>query len=227
MTDLALTVRKVWPGASGGAVFTGQDEAGTLHRVVADAAVIHRPPVIGERWEVAGPLRTHPRFGPQVHAQRAVPVRPKGELLRRFLAGNRAFQGVGEARARRLWDAFGEGLHDLLGAGATTRLSTVLGPDLAASLVDAWRESRGEAKVIRWLEDHHFPVALAAKVLRLWGADAADKVAENPYRMLAVAGWTRVDAAALDAGADPDCPERRIAGSMCMGSFVAATMTTP
>ncbi|BDU71419.1 AAA family ATPase [Mesoterricola silvestris] len=211
MTDLALTVCKVWPGASGGAVFTGQDEAGTLHRVVADAAVIHRPPAIGERWEVVGPLRTHPRFGPQVQAQRAVPVCPKGVLLQRFLAGNRAFQGIGEARARRLWDAFGEGLHDLLDAGDTPRLSSVLGPDLAASLVDAWRESLEEAKAIRWLEGYHFPVALAAKALRLWGADTADKLAENPYRMLAVAPWTRVDAAALDAGVDTDCPERRIA----------------
>ena len=211
MTDLALTVRKVWPGTGGGAVFTGQDGDGTLHRVVADAAVLHRPPVIGERWDVTGPVRTHTRYGPQVHAERAVPAHPKGELLRRFLAQNRAFQGVGEARAKRLWDAFGEELHDLLDAGNAPRLAEVLGPDLAATLVDAWRESQGEARVVRWLEDHRFSTGLATKVMRLWGAEAADKVAENPYRMLAVAGWSRVDAAALDAGAPPDCPERWIA----------------
>jgi len=211
VTDLALTVRKVWPGTSGGAVFTGQDEAGTLHRIVADADVIHRPPLIGERWDVAGPTRVHPRFGPQVHAQRAVPVHPKGEHLRRFLARNKVFQGVGEARTRLLWDAFGEGLHDLLDAGDAPRLSSVLGPDLAASLVGTWKEFQGEARVIRWLEDHHLPIGLATKALRLWGADASHRLAENPYRMLAVAGWTRVDAAALDAGADPECPERRIA----------------
>lgn len=211
MTDLALTVRMVWPGARGGAVFTGQDEAGRLHRVVAGAAILHRPPVIGERWEVAGPIQIHTRYGPQVHAERAVPVRPQGELLRRFLARNRAFQGVGEVRARRLWDAFGEGLHDLLDAGNVAQVATVLGEDLAASLVEAWRETQGEAKVIRWLEEHKFSVVLATKVLHLWGTDAAEKIAENPYRMLAVTGWARVDAAAMDAGADLDCPERRIA----------------
>jgi exodeoxyribonuclease V alpha subunit len=211
VTDLALTVRKVWPGASGGAVFTGQDEAGTLHRVVADGTVLHRAPLVGERWDVAGPTQVHPRFGPQVHAQRAVPLHAKGEHLRRFLARNKVFQGVGEARTRCLWDAFGEGLHDLLDAGDAPRLASVLGPDLAASLVDTWKGFQGEARVIRWLEDHHFPLALATKALRMWGADAADRLAENPYRMLAVAGWSRVDAAALDAKADPDCPERRIA----------------
>jgi exodeoxyribonuclease V alpha subunit len=209
--DLALTIRKVWPGRQGGAAFTGQDEAGTLHRVVANAAVLHRPPGIGERWEVAGFIQIHPRFGPQVQAQRAVPVRPQGELLRRFLAQNKAFHGVGDAKARRLWDAFGEGLHELLDAGDAPRLAEVLGADLATVLVDAWAESQGEARVVRWLEVHQFPVALAARVMRLWGADAANRIAENPYRMLAVAGWSRVDAAALDAGADPGCPERRIA----------------
>jgi exodeoxyribonuclease V alpha subunit len=209
--DLALTIRKVWPGPGGGAIFLGRDEGGTTHMVVADGTVLHRPPVVGERWDVAGPVHVHPKYGTQIQAQRAVPVRPQGELLRRFLAGNRAFQGVGEVRARRLWDTFGDGLHDLLDAGNTTRLAEVLGTDLASSLVDAWKEAQGEAKVVRWLEDHKFPVALATKVMRLWGRDAADRIAENPYRMLAIAGWTQVDATALDAGADPDCPERRIA----------------
>lgn len=211
MTDLALTICKVWPGRQGGAVFTGQDEHGTLHRVMAEASVLHRPPGLGERWDVAGFIRVHPKYGPQIHAKRAVPTRPKGELLRRFLAQNRAFQGVGDARARKLWEAFGEALYGLLDAGNAERLAEVLGPDLAASLVDAWKESQAEAKVIRWLEDHCFPVAMATKVMRLWGVDAPEKIGENPYRMLAVAGWTRVDSAALDAGASPDCPERRIA----------------
>jgi len=229
MTDLTLTVRKVWPGRQGGAIFTGQDEAGTLHRVVADTAILLRPPGIGERWEVAGPVRVHPHYGKQVHADRAVPVRPPGELLRRFLARNKAFQGVGEARALRLWDAFGEGLHDLLDAGNSVRLAEVLGADLAASLVDNWRESQGEAKVVRWLEGHQFPVTLAVKVMRLWGVDAADKIAGNPYRMLAVAGWIRVDAAALDAGADPDCPERRIAAveAICYRALADQHTTIP
>jgi exodeoxyribonuclease V alpha subunit len=173
--------------------------------------------MIGERWEVTGRIRIHSRYGPQVHAERALPVRPQGELLRRFLARNQAFQGVGEARARRLWDAFGEGLYDLLDAGDVVQVTTVLGADLATSLVEAWRESQGEAKVIRWLEEHKFPVTLATKVLRLWGRDAAEKIAENPYRMLAVAGWARVDAAALDTGADPDCHERRIAAVESVG----------
>ena len=211
MTDLTLTVRKVWPGTSGGAVFTGQDDDGALHRVVADAAVLYRPPGIGERWDVAGPVRINPRFGPQVHAERAVPIRVQGELLLRFLARNQAFQGVGEARARRLWDAFGEGLNAILDTGDVPRLAEVLGPDLATSLVDAWRESQAEVSVVRWLEVHRFPVGLAIKVMRLWGVNAADKISANPYRMLAVAGWTSVDSAALDAGAPPGCPERRVA----------------
>ncbi|MCM2250619.1 MAG: ATP-dependent RecD-like DNA helicase [Geothrix sp.] len=206
-----LTIQQVWPGRQGGAVFTGKDDQGKLHRVVAAATVLHRPPGRGEQWDVAGPAKVHPRYGAQIHAERAIPVRPQGELLRRFLARNKAFLGVGEARARKLWDHFGETLYGLLDGQDASSLAEVLGEPLAASLVEAWGETRAEAEVVRWLEAHGFPVALATKVSRLWGVAAPEKIAENPYRMLAVAGWARVDAAALDAGAPPDCPERRIA----------------
>ncbi|MDE3245116.1 MAG: AAA family ATPase [Acidobacteriota bacterium] len=211
MTDLVLTIRRIWPGRLGGAVFTGQDAGGLLHRVVADAGVLHRPPGQGEQWTVAGSTRHHPKYGAQIHAERATPLRPQGELLRRFLAQSKAFQGIGDARARKLWDQFGENLYALLDGKEIGPLGEVLGADLAASLVEAWRECQSEGEVVRWLEQHGFPATLATKVMRLWGVDAPRKIADNPYRMLAVAGWARVDAAALDAGAPPDCPERRIA----------------
>ena len=211
MNDLVLTVRNVWPGRYGGAVFTGADTTGTMHRIVADARVLHRPPIPGEQWSVAGKPQTHLRYGVQIHADQAVPIRPTGELIQRFLARNRAFQGVGEVKARNLWDRFRDSLYDLLDGEDVDTLAEILGDNLARSLVEAWKGFKAEVGVVRWLEQHGFPVGLAVKVMRLWGIDAPEKISENPYRMLAIASWAKVDAAALDAGAPPDCPERRIA----------------
>jgi len=211
VTTLALTVRKVWPGSQGGAVFTGLDDSGALHRVVAAPKALHRIPLAGEHWEVEGPIRAHYKFGPQIHAEWAVPVRPQGEVLRRFLAQNPNFQQIGETRARRLWEVFGEDLPSLLDTGNNPLLADILGDKLATSLIEAWRLSRGETRAVRWLDEHKFPVSLATKALRLWGVDAAEKIAENPYRLLAIADWPLVDAAALDAGASPYSPERLVA----------------
>jgi len=206
-----LTVSQVWPGPKGGAVFRGKSPDGTTHKVIASEKVISRPPKPGESWRVQGEARAHPKWGPQLEASLAVPVVPEGEHLRRFLARNRAFQGVGEVRARKLWDRFGIGLYALLDAKDTAPLAEVIGEEVADSLVLVWEETRAEARVVEWLDKHGFPVRLASKVIKLWGPLAPEKVQENPYRMLAIAGWSQVDTAAKLLGIPADAENRRIA----------------
>jgi exodeoxyribonuclease V alpha subunit len=211
MTPLIVTVKRVWPGALGGAVFTGTDEGGNAHRIVASKDVIHRAPNPGECWTIRGEPKTHSRFGLQIHAVHAMLLRPKGELLTRFLARNRAFQGIGEVRARKLWSVFGGGLYDLLDTKELAPISEILGEELAKRLLQTWEEFRAEAQVTRWLEEQSFPVRLATKVIRLWGTEAPAKIQENPYRLLAVAEWDQVDAVALDLGVHPEAPIRWVA----------------
>ena len=211
MISLTVTVQQVWPWPKGGAVFTGKDDEGKHHRVLASRLVLHRPPNVGETLAIEGTTQVHPHFGLQFKADKVTPVRPQGELLQRFLARNKAFQGVGEIRARKLWEAFGEGLYGLLDGKELPPLAGVLGENQAKSLLEAWEENQAEGQVVRWLEAHGFKAPLAVKVMRLWGTEAPQKIQENPYRMLAVAGWERVDEAALGLGVKAEADVRRIA----------------
>ncbi|GLH68230.1 AAA family ATPase [Geothrix edaphica] len=211
MTELTLTVSQVWLGPKGGAVFQGKDQAGATHKVIASENVISRPPRPGEFWRVQGENRTHPKWGLQLEATLAIPMVPEGEHLRRFLARNRAFQGVGDVRAKMLWEKFGKGLIALLDAKDALSLAEVIGEEVAGTLVQAWEEARAEARVVEWLDQKGFPVRLAAKVVKLWGALAPEKIQENPYRMLAVAGWEQVDRAAQLIGFPQDAEARQIA----------------
>ncbi|BDU70862.1 AAA family ATPase [Mesoterricola silvestris] len=211
MTELALTISRVWRGPKGGAVFLGKDPKGDFHKVVASEKVLSRPPRPEESWRVQGETETHPIWGLQIVASLAVPVVPEGEHLRRFLARNRAFQGVGEIRAGKLWEKFRNGLVDLLDAKDTKSLAEVVGAEIAETLAAAWEETRAEARVVEWLDMHGFPVRLAGKVIKLWGPLAPEKVEENPYRMLAVAGWSEVDTAARLMGVPSDADTRRVA----------------
>jgi exodeoxyribonuclease V alpha subunit len=99
----------------------------------------------------------------------------------------------------------------LLDAKDRTSIGGVIGDEVADSLISAWEETRAEARVVEWLDKFGFPARLAGKVVKLWGAHAPEKVQENPYRMLAVARWDQVDAAAKLLGVHLDAEIRQIA----------------
>jgi exodeoxyribonuclease V alpha subunit len=124
----------------------------------------------------------------------------RGRLLVSYLAGNRAFKGIGVARASALWGQFGGQLYDILERGDAQTLSLILGESIASELITAWSEKQAEGKVIEWLDEHGFNARLAHKVIKIWGAEAVIKLGDNPYRMLAFAPWPTVDATAHSLG---------------------------
>lgn len=134
-----------------------------------------------------------------------------GDTIVRHLAEGPAFEGIGYATAARLWKTFGDELYRLLGNGDVARLTQVLSEERAERLVLAWRENLAEGDVVVWLGEHGFPAHLAKKIVKLWGADAAAKLREQPYLMMALADWAVVDAAGRRIGIAPDDPRRLVA----------------
>lgn len=129
----------------------------------------------------------------------------------RHLAERPEFVGIGYAKSARLGEAFGDDLAKVLGSGDPGPLVPVLGEDLAASLIEAWMIDLARGDVLVWLAENGFESRLAHKVVRLWGADAAKVLTENPYVMMALTGFHRVDAAARRLGWDRDHPFRLVA----------------
>lgn len=138
---------------------------------------------------------------------------PSGDLLVRFLATDPAFPGIGVARAAQLREAFGDELARVLGSGDASLLEGVLGRDLAETLSACWREHLARADVVVWLAELGFESFLAAKAVRFWGAGAPKVLRENPYVLLAIAGWDKVDAAARCLGFGSRHPARQVAAA--------------
>jgi exodeoxyribonuclease V alpha subunit len=134
-----------------------------------------------------------------------------GTTLVRHLADDPDFRGIGYATAAKLWSAFGEDLYSILGNGDAAPLTDLLGAERAESLVQAWQEKLAEGDVVIWLDEHGFDARLAKKVVRLWGAQAALKLRETPYAMMALADWRVVDAAGRRIGIDHADPRRQVA----------------
>ncbi len=164
-----------------------------------------------------GPLRGASTGAPSPQEDReTLPAKrpdPSGDLLVRFLATDPAFPGIGVARASQLREAFGDELARVLGSGDASLLESVLGRDLAETLASRWQEHLARADVVVWLADLGFEAYLATKAVRFWGADAPKVLRENPYALLAVAGWDKVDAAARCLGFGPGHPARQVAAA--------------
>lgn len=230
VTVRVSSVRSQNPRGFGGAIFTGVPVDGS--GAVADAAayVVVRASSLaigaarverGQWWSVRGPVveRQVPVNGfmmteRQVEAVEAVLARPSGEHIITFLADNPAFEGIGTVKARRLWDAFGERLYELLDSADAATLSSVLTPDIAERLVLAWT-FQGESRTLQWLQAQGFDARLGRKVLAFFGGDTAERIEEDPYRLLSFcAGWKEVDRLARSQfGVGPADP-RRLQGAV-------------
>ncbi len=208
-----VTISTVYPGAIGGAIFSGRDAAGTYLRFVADCDRIFRAPIVGEVWSLEGESRRHSTFGDQVHVQKASLVQPTGRLLIDFLLKHPAFDGlgIGKAKAARLWAEFGPDLHTLLNKGDVEKLSYVVSEETAQKLAEAWRGVAEEASVISFLDHHGFDIRLANKLRTIWPEQTITKLRENPYRMLAFADWEKVDRMSRSLGVAQDDPRRQVA----------------
>jgi exodeoxyribonuclease V alpha subunit len=224
------SIRSADPKGFGGCIFSADevDEAGAVKNGTA-YFVVKAPHFLlngarverGQWWSVAGSLekRALTVNGYRLTEWQILPrsmqlARPSGEHIVRFLADCDAFAGIGEVKARRLWERFGEELFGLLDRGDGRTLADVLTPEMAATLVEAWREI-GQSETLQWLQAHGFTIEIGQKLIRAFGPEAPLKIEEDPYRLLSFcARWPKVDALARDEFDLPTDDPRRLQGAM-------------
>jgi len=206
-----------------GTIFAGRLADGSSVRVKAANAAMLGEPSVGELWSVDGDL-SDTRWGPQVVARRAVRALPSGKLMIDYLAASVA--GIGPARARRLWKHFEDRLPEALDTGDVAALAAVmepdrpvLGPRLAAALVASWKAMASEARLVEWLAATGITdLRLTRRVHVLLGADAPRALQSNPYCLVPLADWKRVDELGLrllkETGhRDPETHPDRLVGA--------------
>jgi len=120
-------------------------------------------------------------------------IMPSGSHVVDYLTRNPRFRGIGKISAERLWEAFQESLYDILDAGDADRLAEVVKEKKASILVAIWQEE-GLASTLQWLHAHDIGLKIGRRVLDYFGKEAANKIEENPYRLLSFsADWQEVD----------------------------------
>lgn len=234
MTSDTLTVRvsairSQKSNGFGGAIFTAievddkgwRKDASTHFVVSADWRVLPVAVERGQLWRVTGTpepntivVNGYRLTEATIKPQAMELLRPSGDHIATLLAEGKSFVGIGQVKAQRLWDHFGEALYGVLDHGDVARLKEVLPQDMAERLTEAWR-AWGDSFTVQWLQSKGFPVSLGRKLLAFYGKDATAKIEEDPYRLLSfAANWKTTDALARKhfniVADDP----RRLAGAV-------------
>jgi exodeoxyribonuclease V alpha subunit len=147
-------------------------------------------------------------------AREALLLRPSGEHIVQLLSTSPAFPGVGQVKARRLWETLGEALYDCLENADRTALAAVVGEELAEVLLTGWQQY-GNADVLRWFQTVGLDLRLSRKLLAVYGGEALAEIKADPYRLLAFGmSWTAVDSLAQQHFGLPLEDERRLVAAV-------------
>lgn len=141
-------------------------------------------------------------------------LRPSGEHIVQLLSTSPAFPGIGEVKARRLWERLGESLYESLDLADANTLAGVVGPELAQVLLTGWRQY-GDAAALRWFQRVGLSLRLSRKLLDVYRGEALAAIQADPYRLLAFGmNWAAADILARQHFGLAADDERRLAAAV-------------
>ncbi len=182
------------------------------------ATIVGQAPAVnpGEMVEATGAWVNDPSYGIQFRAetlQITAPTSPAG--LERYLASG-LIHGIGPVCARRLVDAFGEGVLDVIAREpAALRRVEGVGPWRAQRIVAAFAEQQAIREIVLFLHGHGLPAARAVRIYKTYGPAAVSAITADPYRLardVRGIGFHQADRIAAALGIAASAPTRIRAG---------------
>ena len=170
----------------------------------------------GQRLRISGQEDEHPKFGPQIKVDSFEAIAPSTTAgIEAYLASG-LVKGIGPATAKRIVAEFGEETLSVIEA-APHRLRRVrgLGIKKVTELADAIKAQKDLQNVMVFLRTHGLGAALAARIVKRYGANASALVEANPYRLaddVIGVGFRIADRLASQLGIGAEAPERIDAG---------------
>ena len=171
-------------------------------------------PSVGQQWRVRGnrslEIIQAGNFELQQHLYDApdemeCSLPETGEALIRFVAMEKEFTGIGEAKARALWDAFGTDFHKMLRSDIPEhreRLTAILSEVSVNALYRGYAKYRNLAHA-NWLASLGVPLRIQQRILKHHDVRTVDVLKGNPYALLGFGmAFADIDAIAEQMGMD-------------------------
>ncbi len=198
---------------NGYAVLRLVEETGELMTVVGCIPGV----VQGERLAAVGIWEEHPQHGPQFKAEEAECLLPEEEEeIEHYLASG-AIKGIGPATAEKIVARFGGETFSVI-AEEPERLTCIKGitAKRAQEIAESFRQRMGVKRLMEFLGRYELPVTVGVQLYKRFGADALERVQDNPYLLATEdcgVDFARSDEIALSLGFPGDA-EQRLRGAV-------------
>lgn len=169
-------------------------------------------PEKGRTYTLMGEWKNHPKYGDQFAFTSYEEKEPDTEIgIVSFLSSG-VIKGVGPSTARAIVKKFGEETMEILKENPQ-RLKEVpgIGKVKAKTISVSYQEHREFANVVLSLQGYNITANTAMKLYRVYGAEAVDKVKENPYQLVEDVfgiGFQTADKIAMSMGMKLEDPHR-------------------
>ncbi|QXN25538.1 AAA family ATPase [Shewanella xiamenensis] len=162
-------------------------------------------PAIGQYWLVKGDrdiknvdigdyvMQQHTYQSPD-HVECRLPE--TGEQLIQFIAREHDFKGIGESKARALWELLGKDFHATLNNDTPESrilLKSVLSEDSITALFEGYAKYKNLA-YCNWMSEHKIPASVQQRLLKYHSEQSIKAIKQNPYVLIGFGmSFTEVD----------------------------------
>lgn len=149
-------------------------------------------PAIGQHWSVKGTrqvedknigdyvMQQHTYESPS-HIECSLPE--TGEQLIQFIANEKDFRGIGESKARALWELLGKEFHATIShdtSASRERLRGVLSEDSINALFEGYSKYKNLA-YCNWMSELKIPASVQQRLLKHHSEQSINAIKQNPY----------------------------------------------
>jgi exodeoxyribonuclease V alpha subunit len=190
------------------------DAQGVEHTVVGNFSGVYE----GQSLEVTGRFETHKEFGTQLRAEHfrfLLPSTRQGII--KYLSSG-MIDGIGPKYAENIVEHFGDKTLQILD-NYSARLKEVpgIGKKRAAQISEAWKAQSSRREIFIFLQGLGISSLYCQKLYNEYGAEAAEVVKSNPFRLadeIDGIGFLMADNIASSLGIDKINPQRLAAGTL-------------
>jgi len=201
--DVVLSVSSVRSrGKHGGVIMAGRTDTGEPYTVSCNFKLIPDStfPEKSQRWRITGhaskksiTVNGIKLLEDYVVAETAEFLRPSGKHIVDWISKSPDIQGVGPAKARKLYNDFGPKLIEIIENRDVHTLSKTVSQEVAERIIQAF-EKTCIGETLLWLESSGIPRRTGQLVIGFLDREATAKIESNPYRLVSFgADWTSVD----------------------------------